>query len=70
MQNKAGPDQCIFGHRATAACHLPSLECFLIDCIPSFDSFILKETEEERKGERERRGEGGEEGVKEGREGK
>lgn len=62
MQNKAGPDQCIFGHRATAACHLPSLECFLIDCIPSFDSFILKETEE-RKGERER--EGGREGERE-----
>lgn len=51
--NKTGPDLCIFGHWAAAACHLPSLERFLIDCIPSFDSFIIKETEEERKGERE-----------------
>lgn len=46
-QNRS--DLCISGYWAAAACHLPSLDCFLIDCIPSCDSFLIKEMERRRK---------------------
>ena len=50
-QNRS--DLCISGYWAAAACHLPPLECFLIDCIPSCDSFLIKEMERRRKGLKE-----------------
>lgn len=65
-QNRS--DLCISGYHAAAAHHLPSLECFLIDCIPSCASFLIKEMERGRKELKEGGQKGGEEGERRERE--
>ena len=67
-QNRS--DLCISGYQAAAAHHLPSLECFLIDCIPSCASFLIKEMERGRKELKEGGQKGGEEGERRERESK